>query len=287
MKAALAILALLLALTAGAAAAKPPVWIVHGTRGTLVLFGSAHLLPAGLDWRPAALADALGRADSLWFEIPVDQTSDAEALAAVARDGFLPAGESLFDHLSPEDGQRLRRVAQAQGADLGQLQRMRPWLAELTLSVAADQHAGALVSEGVERQIQALAPATVRRRAFETAGEQIALLSGGTGEEQAAALAETVREIDTDPQGFRKIVDEWMASDLAAVDRDALAPIRKAAPGVYRRLVIARNHRWASAIARQASQDGVTVVVVGFGHLLGPDGLPALLRADGLRVEGP
>ncbi len=46
----------------------------HGA--VVVLFGSIHLLPAGLDWRPPALDDALARADALWFELPITIDSD-------------------------------------------------------------------------------------------------------------------------------------------------------------------------------------------------------------------
>ena len=31
----------------------------------------------------------------------------------------------------------------------------------------------------------------------------------------------------------------------------------------------------------------VRIAVVGVGHLIGPDGLPAQLRAKGIRVDGP
>jgi uncharacterized protein len=60
------------------------------------------------------------------------------------------------------------------------------------------------------------------------------------------------------------------------------------APASYRRLIIERNARWARLLARVArNQPGVTVVVVGAGHLVGPAGVPSLLRARGFRVEGP
>ena len=36
-----------------------------------------------------------------------------------------------------------------------------------------------------------------------------------------------------------------------------------------------------------AYQSGSTVIVVGVGHLIGPDSVPALLRARGVKVEGP
>ena len=70
--------------------------------------------------------------------------------------------------------------------------------------------------------------------------------------------------------------------------RDALDPLAAAAPASYRRLIIDRNARWARVLAHIAREStGVTVVVVGAGHLVGPAGVPSLLRARGLRVEGP
>ena len=66
----LALASALIGLTAGAADARPPVWVVHGPHATVVLFGSVHLLPAGLDWEPERVrtgAAQLGAlADEAW-----------------------------------------------------------------------------------------------------------------------------------------------------------------------------------------------------------------------------
>ena len=78
-----------------------------------------------------------------------------------------------------------------------------------------------------------------------------------------------------------------MAGDLTALDRDALRPLRRASPGLFARLVTARNARWTAELDRRLKGRGRTVVVVGVGHLIGKDGLPARLRALGYSVEGP
>ncbi|HEX3920635.1 MAG TPA: TraB/GumN family protein [Caulobacteraceae bacterium] len=280
----------MLALALGAApmaAAKPPIWIVRSKTATLVLFGSIHLLPAGLDWRPAALDDALARADEVWFELPIDAATDNRAANAAIARGALPRGRSLFAMLGPDEAARLTREGGALNCPPQALDRMQPWMADLTLSVASDARAGASAFDGVEDQIQAVTPAATRRRAFEGPEQQIDFLAGAPVKDQIASLDWTMDEIDNDPGSYQRVVDEWMAADTAGLERDALAPLQKVSPTLFDRLLGNRNRAWAKVLTKRMRHGGQIVVVVGVGHMLGPGGLPALLRADGLDVEGP
>jgi len=283
----LALLAFVLALGASPAWATPPMWIAKSAKSTVILFGSVHMLPAGVAWRSPALDAAEARADALWFELPIDDVTGAEAARLARLRGLLPAGDRLTAHLSPDQAARLARVAQGLGAPLAALQPMRPWLAEVTLSLLMDTRDGALASEGVEQRIQQSAPATLTRGAFETPAQQIGFLAGATMADQIASLDETLTEYENAPQTYRRLVDEWLAGDLAGLEADALVPARRAAPGSYRRLITQRNQRWARVLRRRLAMPGTTLVVVGVAHLIGPGGVPALLRAEGFTVEGP
>ena len=84
-----------------------------------------------------------------------------------------------------------------------------------------------------------------------------------------------------------KLVRAWVAGDVAGLDREALQPLRDAAPKMFARLVAGRNERWLKILQRRLKGHGRTVVIVGVGHLVGPGGLPARLRALGYSVTGP
>jgi uncharacterized protein len=267
--------------------AKPPVWIVRSAHATLVLFGSIHLLPAGLDWRPAMLDDALTSADEVWFELPITVKAGDEAAAASLARGALPKDKRLTAMLSADDTERLVQASITLHCLPESIDRMQPWMAELTLSVAEDARSGADASSGVEDQIEAQAGPALLRRSFETAGQQIEFLAGAPVKDQLASLNWTVGEIDGDPGSYQRVVDEWMAADLIGLKRDANDPLQRVAPRLYERLIVGRNRRWADKLATRLKSPGKIVVVVGIGHLIGPDGLPALLRARGLDVEGP
>ena len=270
-----------------AALARPPVWIVRDKDSELILFGSVHLLPPGMDWRPPALTRALKAADDVWFELPIDPSTEAETQRLAAELGVLAPDQSLFKLLPKADGERLIRVAEKYGADVAVLDRLKPWLADVALSAAAYKKAGADGQDGVEKAVAAAVPAGARRRAFETAQDQINILAGAPMADQIASLAETLEEMETKPDEFDILLRAWMAGDLKALDREALAPLRTASPDLFRRLVTDRNAHWTQVLDARLKGKGKTVVVVGMGHLIGPDGVPARLRALGYQVEGP
>jgi uncharacterized protein YbaP (TraB family) len=276
-----------LVFTAGAAQARPPIWIVSDKDSELVLFGSVHVLPPGLDWRPPALQSALGRADDLWFELPIDPASEAETARLAGKLGVLAPDKSLYKMLPADDVARLSRVAAAYNVSPALLDRFQPWLAEVALAGAAYRRSGAGGDDGVEKAISASAPTTAARRAFETPAEQLGFFSDTPLNDQIASLRQTLQEMEDEPDEFAILLRAWLAGDLATLDREALSPLRKASPVLFKRLVTDRNARWAVKLDQRLKGKGRTVVVVGVGHLIGEDSLPDRLRALGYSVKGP
>lgn len=275
------------ALLAPAARAQPPVWVVKDADSEMLLFGSVHVLPPGLEWRPTVLDAGLEKAEDIWFELPVGPATDQEVGRLAATAGTLPPGQSLFRLLPPKDAERLMRLAAVYGVDKAVLDRLEPWLAEVALASATFARSGAEASHGVEAVVNAGAPATARRRALETPAEQIGLFDQTPMAEQVASLRVSLAELEADPEGYAKLVRAWMEGDTGALDREALGPLRTASPALFRRLVSERNARWAVELDQRLKGQGRTVVVVGIGHLIGEGSVPARLRALGYSVTGP
>jgi uncharacterized protein YbaP (TraB family) len=54
---------------------------------------------------------------------------------------------------------------------------------------------------------------------------------------------------------------------------------------MYQRLLVERNKNWMPKIEALFTRRGRALVVVGAAHLVGPDGLLAMLKAKGYTVE--
>ena len=282
----IALLALLLAATP--AAAKPPIWVVSDGDSQMVLFGSVHVLPPGLDWRPAELDAALAAADDIWFESPVGEAAEREASFLALRLGALPHGEKLSDRLPRRVAQRLREAARRYGIQMETLDRFKPWFAEaLLMQAALGREHGAYLSYGVETTIDRSAPPGATRQAFATNPEHLALLAGGSEAEQTASLRRTLRDLEAKPKTYSLATDAWMRGDLRWLRRNVLDEMRQDSPAQFRRLTTERNARWTHVLDRRLKGQGRTVVVVGIAHLIGPGSLPQRLRALGYSVRGP
>lgn len=286
MKRLAALLALLVLLPVCARAAAP-IWRVHGPKGEVVLFGSFHLLAPGLDWRPPALDEALAKADELCFEIPEGEADDPGAVALLRREASLHGGRRLADELPPPLYLRLARDARALGLDPALMEGLKPWAVDLLLTETLAGQAGAQADAGVEHTLAGLAGPKVRRCALETAQSQIALLASLGDRDGAADLGVSLDDVEKGPALFTRMMNAYADGDLGVLKAWALDELKAESPRAYRKLFVARNLVFARAVEARLRRPGLTVVVVGEGHMLGPDGVPAILRRHGHAVDGP
>ena len=276
---------LALALVPAMAWADPPIWVAKSATASVTLFGSVHLLAQGARWETPALDAAIKSADAVWFEIPIDPATQASAGAAAMRRGLLPTGQTLETLLPAATVVRLHRVEAEEGIAPAVINRLQPWLAETLISVTYYQKRGADSSDGVEMQVAQQLPAAAERHAFETVEQQIGFFADASIKDQADSLSETLREIEEEPDSFDKIVGAWLAGDEKGLVREAIDPMKKDAPGAYRTLVVERNRHFADQIVHLLEGHQRILVIVGAGHLVGPDGVPTLLRTRGVGVE--
>lgn len=284
----IALISLILTLgVSPSARAEPATWIVRDGDSEMVLFGSIHLLPPGLAWRPAVLDAALAEADDLWFELPMGPETQQQAARLAMRQGALPPGPGLYERLPADSRQRLERLAAEYGLPANFLDQLKPWFAEVLLVTTMLGRQGADIAHGVEVQVNHSAPPGVRREALETIEDQLTAFDAVPLEEQLASLIYNLEALEEDPGAFERLLAIWLSADLAALEVEALDPLEDLAPTLYQQLIIQRNEAWLARLQTRLAGSGRTVVVVGAGHLVGEVGLPERLRALGYEVEGP
>src|SRR5712692_7474723 len=148
---------------AAAQADAPALWKVDGPKGRVFLFGSFHLLPAGVKWRTPAVESALNEAAVVVFETDFAGAQDSRvSQALIAKYGFLPPGQTLRSVLSTSTNAELEKTATDLEIPPPSLAPLRPWLAALTLGLQFAIHQGFDPSNGVEQQVITSAKASGR-----------------------------------------------------------------------------------------------------------------------------
>ena len=241
--------------------AAPAIWHISDTDSDIYLFGTFHLLPPSLDWQTDTMREQLASADALYLEADVQSAGDAEAWAL------------------------LGRVAPTVGATPQMLEPMRPWLAQIVLSVAQMQALGLDPEAGVEKALLAAVEGTdVEIGYFETAEQQVRILADMPDSVQVDGFAEGLREMERTPAMLDEMVRAWAAGDVETIDRIVNADMREQTPEMYEALIVQRNRDWVPQIQALLDGEGTVFVAVGAAHLGGDNGVVELLRETGITV---
>ena len=257
-------------------APSPALWEVTGDNGEHGwLFGTIHALPDGVEWRTRALDKALGDAGQLVVEVAAldDRAAGAEAFAAVSTSPGLPP---LLQRVPAADRPALAEALDRAGLDEGDLARTESWAAALLIAN------GARTSEtgnGVDRALLAQGLPVV---ALESYAVQFALFDRLAARDQAVLLTEAAREAGSGSE--ERLAEAWLTGELGVLERETQRGIL-ADPELRQTLLTARNGAWAERVAGLLAEGRRPFVAVGAGHMLGTEGLPALLVARGYSVR--
>ena len=274
----------LCALATGVAQAAPAMWEVrdHGTR--IYLFGSMHVLQPKVQWRTRAFDRAYAQADKLWFETQAD-ADPAEVQALVDRYGVDP-NRSLTEKLPPRTVATLKAALDRDGASLDQVDRLRPWAAAMMLSVLPMTQRGASVQAGADATVTRRARAAEKPiGAFETLEAQVKLFADLPEAVEVQYLDDVAAETLSPPRNGVALQAAWLHGDMDRLGPLVVDVMRRDRPALYDALLRRRNLAWADTLTAEMAKPGVELVAVGALHMVGDDGLPALMKARGFQVR--
>ena len=258
------------------------LWTVKGKQNTVYLLGSMHLLRAS-EPIPTVMDDAYRDAEKLVMEIDMDDLDPVAGQQAAMRLGVLPAGQTLSKQLDSATAAKLAAYAQRLGIQLTMLESFRPWLAAMTLTQLHLMKLGLDPQSGIEQRMVVRAASDHKEiLGLETVDEQLGLLANLSPKLQTEFLTQTLAEADQIETEIDKMIAAWRTGDTVALEKFLLD--MNDSPEIARVLVANRNRNWMARLDKILNDKEDYLVIVGAMHLVGDDGLVALLKQRGFKV---
>ena len=268
----------------GVAAAKPAMWVVRDADSEIYLFGTLHMLSDGdASWRTPLFDDVYERAGTLWFEADVGDPAQARAL--MSRYGVDPA-RPLTEKLSDRTMRRLTPLLARERIPLSAVDSMRPWAAAMMLTAQPLLNRGYSMQKGADAVITDEAHGSAKQvHDFETTEDQMRMLAQLPQDVEVQYLEDVIDDQVQPAHVGRSLEQAWAEGNLDLMAKWMVDDMRRNRPRLYEVLLKNRNEAWARALTVEMRGNGVELVNVGALHMIGKDGLPALLKARGFTVE--
>lgn len=257
-----------------------------GDGGTLYLLGSVHMGSEGQLDLGARVDKAWQSADELVVEVDLGQLQPGEMVSLTRLYGKLTPPITLANVISGETQGQLEAWSVLRGIDAGSFSSFKPWFVSFTIVQVELQLAGYEAARGVDRHFleQAGNRPVV---ALETVASQLEMMDQLPASLQELMLKDTLARVDGFPIETEKLLQAWRRGDDSRLEALVFQPLNEFPElGIFYDLVFfQRNQSMASRLAQLGGDAKTRFVVIGAGHLLGNQGVPALLARRGFQVS--
>lgn len=279
------IASLLLAVVANPASADSSVWRVSEGSSTLYLGGTVHLLRPSDYPLPEEFETAYNAADELVFETDLSSMGDLATQAQMLAELTYNDARTLQSVLNEQAYAALEEYTASVGLPISMMQKFKPGMVISTLQVMQFQSMG-FTPEGVDAHFNERALGDGKAlAALETVQEQIGFLAAmGEGNESEFILL-SLSDLEESDAMMEDMISAWREGNTRQLSDMFVDDMREQAPEIYESLLRSRNLAWLPQIESMLADANTEFVLVGAAHLVGEDGLLAMLTAAGYEVE--
>lgn len=261
------------------------LWRIDHQGRSAWLYGTLHVGRAAWVHPGPTVRAALQRSDSLALEIDLRDPQHMAALGAGLRAN--PQAAPLPPALAARLALQHRSVCNP----LAQMQALRPEAQLMVVLAQLARRQGMDPDHGIDASLAEVAQQLDKPVwSLETVQIQLREMVSDDPAEVQRSVRKGLAELEKANSGQQlvQLSQAWARGDTRRLERypdwcDCMHSAEDRAD--YTRLIAARNPAMARQVAARLRMGQTPFVAVGALHLVGPQGLPALLRAEGFRVQ--
>jgi uncharacterized protein YbaP (TraB family) len=264
---------------------RGPLWRITRDGQTSWLYGTAHVSSADWVFPGPEVVAALQQADVLALELNFLDVESLKPLIEPVEPGLIAR---VLD--APRAARVARQVALA-CLPPGALGNLRPAIQVATLVALDARHHGFYANFGIDAMLTGLAQSLKKPLlALESAQDQLNLLAGRNAQEERWLVDSALDALESGRarQKLPATMKMWAEADIKKLEDypvwcDCMDSAEDRA--FMKRLLDDRNVLMAEKINQLHASGKRVFAGVGVLHMVGAQGLPALMRANGFQVE--
>ena len=258
------------------------LWQLKSNESTIFIAGSIHILKPGFFPLPPQFEAAFNTSDYLVLEVDTEEMAPTAMQALSMQYAQLPAHTPLSSLLDSDTYQSLGSALEDYGINIDHFERFKPNFVTQQLAVLALLSVGYDPASGLESHFR-------RKKGgrsilqLESVEFQLDLLFNTPIPTQIDMTAETIKQLPSFEAVTADLVTAWLSGDDGAFleATEAQSGDTPALRAFNKKLLTDRNYGMTDTITGYLTQPGTYFVLVGAAHLIGDEGIPALLKKRG------
>ena len=261
------------------------LWKVQSGSNVMYLAGSVHALTADAYPLNPAYQRAFDASGALVEEIDLAEADPLSGGLGLLARGMYQDGRTFSSVVSKDTAALVAEKLKGTPLALELIQPMKPWMVMLMLEALGAQSAGLDPELGLDKHFYNLATGAGKQViGLETVEYQIDRFDKMPDAMQEQLLRSELAEMETEKTSLRALLTAWQTGDAAAIEKMLLTSFADN-PAAYNSLITERNRNWMPQLDACLKRPSPCFVIVGAAHVVGPQGLLAMLRQRGYRIE--